>query len=353
MMGSTINRKIQYIIKDPAKKNVLFMLWEFSKESIKRKRFAKEYFSRFIYRKGSRPLTNYLSDYEIGVLQTSRILHSDASADMLTNKLKFYQFCVANNIPTPKILAYTFKSTLHDFNKVYPFLDYDVFSELVKTWIKQSTHQSLFIKPTSSKGGVGVFRLNQNDALNKRKVHEVFLAVFSKDYIIQETIIQHPVLNEINPSAINTVRIDTYKPINQNSRVMSALVRFGRTGYVVDNISRSVGFFVVLDLETHRLRSPGIQLAYIGNQVLTHHPDTHKAFDQVLVPYVNEMIELVNRATQLSGDRLIGWDVCIGINGPIIIEGNHNYHMVMQEMAYGGYRTHPDFMNVLKEENLL
>ena len=61
---------------------------------------------------------------------------------------------------------------------------------------------------------------------------------------------------------------------------------------------------------------------------------------------------LVNHACELLGDRLIGWDVCIGPEGPIIIEGNHNYHMVMQEVAYGGYRKHPDFIRVLAEENI-
>ena len=52
----------------------------------------------------------------------------------------------------------------------------------------------------------------------------------------------------------------------------------------------------------------------------------------------SEAFALVNHACELIGDRLIGWDVCIGPEGPIIIEGNHNYHMVMQEVAYGGYR---------------
>lgn len=352
MKASKID-KVAYIVKDPSRKNVLKVAYEITKESIKRKRFAKEYFSRFIYRKGALPLSNYLSDYEIGVLQMSRILHTDASADMLTNKLKFYQFCVEHNIPTPKIVGYTLDSILHDFERTYPSIDIEAFSDLVKGWIEKSPHQSIFIKPTGSKGGVGAFRLDQEDALNSSKINDVFQAVFSKDYIIQQTIVQHPVLNNISPYAINTVRVDTYKPIDQPSRVMSALVRFGRAGHVVDNISGSSGFFVVLDLETHHLKSPGIQLAYIGNQVVTHHPDTKEPFGEVCVPYVEELIELVNKATELSGDRLIGWDVCIGVNGPIIIEGNHNYHMVMQEMAYGGYRTHPDFINVLKEENLL
>ena len=82
------------------------------------------------------------------------------------------------------------------------------------------------------------------------------------------------------------------------------------------------------------------------------HPDTHVILDKHSIPYLDEAFALVNHACELLGDRLIGWDVCIGPEGPIIIEGNHNYHMVMQEVAYGGYRKHPDFIRVLAEENI-
>lgn len=352
-MEISSKEKIKHILNDPNRKNLFQIIWEFSMASLREKRIAKEYFSRFVYRKGSKPLSNYLTDKEIGVLQTSRILHSDASADLLVNKLKFYQFCVEHDIPTPKILAYSVKSKLHDFNKVYDDLRPKEFKALVDQWLASSPHRSIFLKPTSSKGGEGAYKIDPDDLLNLDKLTEVYAAVLKKDYIIQETVVQHATLSAINPAAINTLRIDTYTPRGEKSRVMSALVRFGRLGYVVDNQSGTSGFFIAVDLKTHQLRGPGIQLTASGNALVTHHPDTEEVLDGVLIPYVDEAIALVNRAADLVEDRLIGWDVCIGVDGPIIIEGNHNYHMVMQEIAYGGYRNHPEFIKVMKEENLL
>ena len=42
----------------------------------------------------------------------------------------------------------------------------------------------------------------------------------------------------------------------------------------------------------------------------------------------------------------MGWDVAITPNGSLIIEGNHNYHIAMQEMAYSGCRSHPVFKEI-------
>lgn len=60
-------------------------------------------------------------------------------------------------------------------------------------------------------------------------------------------------------------------------------------------------------------------------------------------------MELVIKATQSIQDRLIGWDVCITPNGPVLIEGNHNYHIVMLEIANGGYALRENYQDVILE----
>jgi hypothetical protein len=60
--------------------------------------------------------------------------------------------------------------------------------------------------------------------------------------LVQETLIQHPILNAINPLSINTIRIDTYQPFNRETRVIAACMRFGRARSVVDNPGTSKGF---------------------------------------------------------------------------------------------------------------
>lgn len=347
------NTKLSRVLSDPLRKNLVQITYELVLASLKARKFSREYISRLCYRKGYPKLENYTTDYQIGQLQMSRILHSDESAERLINKVKFYEFCVANQIRTPKVLGYTTEKRLFDMNQWHESITFDYFVLLAKRWIDDSPYQSIFVKPMELKGGVGAFRVDQKDMSNHDKLNRIYQSIFSTKYIIQQTIIQHEVVNQINPSAINTVRIDTYKPVGEPSRVMSALMRFGRQGYVVDNPGSSTGFFIPLDLKTHKLRAPGLQITAVGNHTYTHHPDTKIALDGIKIPYIDEVIALVNHACEQSGDRLVGWDVCIGVDGPILIEGNHNYHILMQELAYGGYLTHPEFVKVLAEENLI
>ncbi len=46
---------------------------------------------------------------------------------------------------------------------------------------------------------------------------------------------------------------------------------------------------------------------------------------------------------------MIGWDVAISENGPLIIEGNDNNSLFMSDIAYGGYLKHPLFKEILEE----
>lgn len=344
--------KLDRILSDPLRKSLPLMVLEFGWESLKNGRIAKEYFSRFCYRKGGLPLKNFVSDHAIGVLQMSRIVHSDVSAHRMINKVEFYRFCKEHNLPTPKVVAYTVQSDFLSLDEELHISNLSDFTTACTRWILASPHQSIFIKPVDGKGGHGAYRIHQDELKDESLLKEVYEAMVNSDYILQETVIQHPVVNAISPASINTLRVDTYIPKGEKSRVMSACMRFGRTGFVVDNPASSGGFFAAISMDGV-LHAPGLQMLGVGNETYTHHPDTKVALEGIQIPFFQEALNLVNKACELSEDRLVGWDVCIGPDGPIIIEGNHNYHIVLQEVAYGGYLNHPDFIRVLKEENLI
>ena len=166
---------------------------------------------------------------------------------------------------------------------------------------------------------------------------------------MQETLIQHPEVDCINPYSINTVRIDTYIKENGDVEILSALMRFGRKGSIVDNASSSGGFFIGLDLESGKLADYGMQFLNLGNKYIYEHPDTKIKLQGHHIPYIEETKKLVIKAAKCLGDRLVGWDVAITPKGPALIEGNSKYHIGMQEMAYGGYRRHPVFREILEK----
>jgi glutathione synthase/RimK-type ligase-like ATP-grasp enzyme len=73
-------------------------------------------------------------------------------------------------------------------------------------------------------------------------------------------------------------------------------------------------------------------------------------FEDFTIPMFNEAKELVLKtASYMPGLRLVGWDVAIGENGPVIIEGNSDYEIRGSDFAYGGYLTNKTFRKVLDE----
>jgi len=51
----------------------------------------------------------------------------------------------------------------------------------------------------------------------------------------------------------------------------------------------------------------------------------------------------------MPGIRLVGWDVAIGPESPVLVEGNSDYDIATSDLSYGGYKANPVFQKVLKE----
>jgi D-alanine-D-alanine ligase-like ATP-grasp enzyme len=127
-------------------------------------------------------------------------------------------------------------------------------------------------------------------------------------------------------------------------------MRFGQGLSWTDNTSGG-GFSVAVNGETGALEGPGRQEITKGAGVFYEHPDTHFKFDGFSIPYFKEACDLVKNCAQHFPSRLIGWDIAITEEGPVVIEGNHNPGLHVSDMAYGGYMKHPLIKEILDEIN--
>ena len=185
-------------------------------------------------------------------------------------------------------------------------------------------------------------------------VNKLYSEVIKTGYLFQETIKQHPDLDKLNPSCLNTIRFDTFIDSDGKIEIISGYIRMSIINYHIDNIT-SGGCQVGIDLETGKLNKNGyFTIRTNGLKVISEHPITKTVFENFSIPLFQQAKELVISTASFMPDlRLIGWDVAIGESGPILIEGNSNYDVQGNDLSYGGYRSNPVFRKVLHEINYL
>lgn len=132
---------------------------------------------------------------------------------------------------------------------------------------------------------------------------------------------QHPVLAELNPSSVNTVRLWAAQDRNcAQVTILLAYLRIGRAGSLVDNQSNG-GIVAPIDLDTGELSS-AIDGLHI-HEVFDYHPDHGSRIKGQKVPDFHLCREVAAKALlAFPAVRFAGMDIAITDSGPQVIELN-------------------------------
>lgn len=308
--------------------------------------FPLHYFTRYAYRVDSGDFRDYLHIGLVKEIWASETLHDRACCSLLNNKEDFFRFVYANGIRTPIVICSNIENRFKfDSRDIYLNTEQEFRDFIV------NLDRDLFVKPITGKQGRDCFKILFDD-LHLYDLSKIWNVIKNGSFIFQELIIQHPIISELNPFSINTLRIDTYKDNLGEIHILTPFIRLGTNKNITDNTS-TAGFIVPVDLSKGLLGSQGIQYLSVSTELLSKHPETGIIFKDVSLPFSEEIVSLVKRIGGLVSDRLVGWDVAIGVDGPMIIEGNCDYAMAGQDIIVKGYKSHPIFRRMLIEHNLL
>jgi hypothetical protein len=350
------NREILIeILKDPDRKPLYQIFSECLYLLFTYREMPVHYISRYLFKKQVTNYKDYIPNKLLGKIPTH--FNDQKIKEVLDNKLYFDLFYRQFNIPLPKILMYNHRKTFTVGNKVYVINNIQDFGTLLEEIFSQNpAYTSIIIKKTyASSSGSKIFRIFRHiDKLDPAMMEEIFSEVHKSEFLFQETIKQHPVLDELNASCLNTIRIDTFIDSEGKIDVISAYLRMSICNCHVDNIS-SGGCGIGIDLQTGKLKKYGYGLVQTtGVQILTEHPISKTIFENFPIPFFTQVKELVVKVAGLvPGLRLIGWDVAVGESGPVLIEGNSDYDTSGNDLADEGYRANTIYRKVLKEFNNL
>ena len=343
------------LLNDPDRKPLIKISYELLILLFTYREIPMHYFSRYLFKKQITNFKGYLPNKFSGNI--TRFFNDNKVKEVLDNKLFFDFFYRQFNISLPKILMYNHKNMFVVGNRNIEINNKHDFTVLLKDIFEQnSSNDSIMIKKTwASSSGKKIYKLFANQIITEPEIiSEIYSEVIRSGFLFQETVKQNPDLNKLNPSCLNTIRIDTFINCDGKIEIISAYIRMSISDSHIDNIS-SGGCQVGIVLNTGKLKKFGYSLIQtLGVKVLTEHPVTKIVFENYSIPYFEEVKELVLRIAGFNPTlRLIGWDVAIGESGPILIEGNSDYDISGNDLVDGGYLANTTFRKVLSEINYL
>ncbi len=342
----SLKKRFSVFLKDENKKGSFQIVKEAIIFWVAKREFPYFYFGKFLYRKDVTNYKDYLSSKEVDKITLSKNLHHFQYASLLRNKLAFAFYMEENNMPVPAMISYNLGKRFFFQSQIQMISDKKNLIAYFEALFTQTGQTKIFVKSITEMGGTGSFLITQQDLEEKINAYGDYILKY--DCIHQEVVIQHELINAIYGHSVNTIRFDTYLDKNNEIHIISAYMRFGRGGNVVDNMSAG-GFYVGVDVDKGKLKSKSYLLMKYGGEQLTSHPDTGVIFKDYEIPYFEEACELIKKAVTHIPDRIIGWDIAISIDGPVIIEGNDNTNLVGPDITYGGLLKHPMFTEIMEE----
>lgn len=176
-------------------------------------------------------------------------------------------------------------------------------------------HAVFMVKPFDGLGGQSVTKERAEEISDRQAFYR---RCVDNRLFLEELVVQHPGMNALCAKSVNTMRIMTFND-HGKSEILWMGLRVGNGVNDIDNF-HAQGMGVRIDQQTGRLVGKGYDK---DGKVFERHPTSGVLFDGFEIPCFNEAREMVLRAS-LESDKIlvVGWDVAISENGPVIIEGN-------------------------------
>lgn len=305
---------------------------------LNKKRFSKKsYFTNLMYKKSAGNIDDYVDD-KVYLKISDNYYRPHGKHPLLEEKIVFQEHLKLHNIPGTNLLAKLLSGKLFIGKSVYTTKE-DIINKLKEL---ADEYKSIFIKITDGSGGKGILKVNKGENINFEELS------MSRNYIVEQTLIQHEALNKVNPYSINTLRVVTFK-IGDDVLISNCFLRMSIGKSFLDNASAG-GIFLVYDLANNKLGDTAYQLFKHGAKSFTKHPITNFKFKDASLPFSEEVKKLVIQAARSYEEiESIGWDVAITESGPVILEGNDSPHIVMTQITSRGLLNSEVYKEVFNE----
>lgn len=278
---------------------------------------------------GRRSLTRYRKRYSALIYRNSGSMNHSAGELLVKDKFFCSSILKGGGFAVPDTLFLITDGVIN------PLSEAAVLTELADG--------EYFVKNTMMESGSGVYGFSVNHGkiiMNSDKPGNIGIPEMTRRgrWIIQHKLTSHPAISAVNSTALNTTRIFTLVTVN-GIEYAGGYQAFA-TGDAVTDSWQHGSVYVSIDPSRNRLGRFGITSQSdprIG--LLYEHPDSGIVFEGYEIPFLNESVEQCCRAHSLfEGALIIGWDVAVTSDGPVILEANENPGINVLQCLEGGIR---------------
>jgi len=190
------------------------------------------------------------------------------------------------------------------------------------------------VKPSRGRGGSGMERWSFADGRwilegSSRVCGEAELrehlakSSLGGDLLVQPRLVNHPALSDLANGVLSTVRLVTCRDERDGYEPTHAILRMARgTEATVDNYHAG-GIAASVDIATGVLAAATDMGANAATGWCPTHPDTGAPIEGRTLPFWSETLALARHAhAAFPFCTVIGWDIAITADGPVVIEGN-------------------------------
>ena len=266
-----------------------------------------EYFQFRFYEKNSLEKrtwagTGFMYEYQL-------IMNPNNVRDILDDKRKFFK--------------YYEKFVLH----IVASLEDLMSNEEIVTKLLNNPSGKVVFKSSDGKCGLGV-KIDSTSDFNEKSL--INYMIENKYDLVEEFIIQHPLLNNLSPSGVNTIRIFTQLDQDNEVVILGCRQRIS-VNSAIDNMAAG-NIAANIDDVTGKITGVGVY-SDITKDDQVYHPVTGLSIVDFQVPFWNETITLAIEAAKLHPqNRSIGWDIVMTEKGPGLIEGNHDWCKLLWQL---------------------
>ena len=272
------------------------LFWDIIDARLRYGAVEEDYMAMEFYRKSPKEKNEYNTYYR-NFVEFFKAFYDKRAVDVFDHKENFAEV----------FKPYLKRDVLHASDKIS--------EDVIISFIKR--YGTVFVKPTDGCEGRGVFKLKGDDADAVAKLLNDIKT--GNSYMIEQPIVQHPAMAALNPSSVNTVRIETVIDAKGEVHITNSIVVMGTNDNVANNVHHG-GIMCHVEMATGIIDSMACNLK--GGRYFRN-PSTGIILPGYQLPNWEGLEDYVKTlAKVVPSARLIGWDIVILEDGYDVIEGN-------------------------------